>query len=168
MADKLGTMDVKPFETAQCHALPTVRQQSAFIENRVGQLLRLTRLFDVTDIRILAVSVVYSVDCAICRMILDDPDTGYEVLTNSGFQVSETELLVVGLPHGKRALLQTWAALLGGEVNIHYTYPLLVRPNGGAAIAVLPDNIELAIEVLKDRGFNIFNEPDLYQSSHDD
>ena len=107
-----------------------MRQQSVFIENRVGQLLRLTRLFDQTDIRILAVSVVYSVDCAICRMIVDDPHTASEVLRNSRFQVSEAELIVVSLPHGKRALLHTWAALLGGEINIHYTYPLLVHPRG--------------------------------------
>ena len=75
-------MDIEPLEVAQASDVPTVRQQSVFIENRVGQLMRLTRLFDQTEIRILAVSVVYSVDCAICRMILDDPDRAYEVLSN--------------------------------------------------------------------------------------
>ena len=110
-------MEVKPFETAEGYDTPTVRQQSVFIENRVGQLLRLTRLFDQTDTRILAVSVVYSVDCAIVRMILDDPDKGYEVLSDAGFQISETEMIVVSLPHGKRALLHTWAALLGAEIQ---------------------------------------------------
>ena len=71
-------MDIAPLETAEAHDYPTIRQQSVFIENRVGQLLRLTKLFDQTDIRILAVSVVYSVDCAIVRMILDDPDNAYD------------------------------------------------------------------------------------------
>ena len=81
-------MEIEPLGTAEAHDDPTIRQQSVFIENRVGQLLRLTRLFDQTDIRILAVSVVYSVDCAICRMILDDPDRAAEVLSQSGFHVS--------------------------------------------------------------------------------
>ncbi len=102
-------MATEPLGTAQAHDSPTVRQQSVFFENRVGQLLRLTRLFDGTGIRILAVSVVNSVDCAICRMILDDPDLAYDVMSNARFQSSEAELLVVSLPHGKRALLQTWA-----------------------------------------------------------
>jgi len=151
-------MAMKPLETAEAHDWPTVRQQSVFIENRVGQLLHLTRLFDQTDIRILAVSVVYSVDCAICRMILDEPDIAHETLVHNGFQVSECELMVVSLPHGKRALLHTWAALLGGEINIHYTYPLLVHPGGNAAIAVLPDNIPHAIRILRERNFELLDQ----------
>ena len=156
-------MDIEPLGVAQAHDVPTVRQQSVFIENRVGQLMRLTRLFDQADIRILAVSVVYSVDCAICRMILDEPDLAYDVLSNSRFQVSEAELIVVSLPHGKRALLHTWAALLGGEINIHYTYPLLIQPRGSSAIAVLPDNIEQAVRVLRQKGFDVLDQQDLLE-----
>lgn len=157
-------MEAEPLETMEAHGDPTVRQQSVFVENRVGQLLRLTRLFAKTDIRILAVSVVHSVDCAIARMILDDPDKAYDVLRDSGFQVSETELIVVSLPHGKRALLETWTALLGAEINIHYTYPLLIQPKGHAAIAVLPDNLEAAITTLRERGFDVIDQQDLYES----
>lgn len=160
-------MDIEPLGVAQAHDVPTVRQQSVFIENRVGQLMRLTRLFDQADIRILAVSVVYSVDCAICRMILDEPDRAYDVLSNSRFQVSEAELIVVSLPHGKRALLHTWAALLGGEINIHYTYPLLIQPRGSAAIAVLPDNIEQAVRVLREKGFDVLDQQDLLEERSD-
>ncbi len=87
--------------------------------------------------------------------------SGYEVLTNNGFQVSESELIVVSLPHGKRALLHTWAALLGAEVNIHYTYALLVQPGGCAALAIHPDNIEQAIDVLRDRKFQLLDQDDL-------
>ena len=154
-------MDVSPLDTASAHDLPVVRQQSVFVENRVGQLLRLTRVIDQADIRILAVSVVYSVDCAICRMILDDPDKGYDALAGARFQLSECDLLVVALPHGKRALLYTWVALLGGEVSIHYTYPLLIRPKGCAALAVLPDNLEQAVKVLRDRKFELLDQSDL-------
>lgn len=154
-------MALEPFETAEAHGSPTVRQQSVFVENRVGQLLRLTQLFGRTDIRILAVSVVYSVDCAICRMILDDPDKAYEILTGAGFQVSEAELIVVSLPHGKRALLHTWAALLGAEINIHYTYPLLIRPKGSAAIALVPEDIEAAVRILREQKFDLLDQQDL-------
>ncbi len=154
-------MALEPLETAEAHDFPTVRQQSVFVENRVGQLLRLTQLFDKTDIRILAVSVVHSVDCAICRMILDKPDEAYRVLTECGFQVSEAELLVVSLPPGRRALLHTWAALLGAEVNIFYTYPLLIQPYGHAAIAVLPDDLHAAVQVLRARQFHLLDQSSL-------
>ena len=159
-------MEYEPLDTMEIHGTPTVRQQSVFIENRVGQLLRLTRALE-ADVRILAVSVVYSVDCAICRMITDDPDRSYDLLKAAGFPACEAELLVVSLPHGKRALLGTWAALLGGEVNIHYTYPLLVRPGGNGAIAVCADNNDLAVRVLRERGFEILDQQDLASDSQD-
>lgn len=132
-----------------------------FIENQVGQLLRLTRLFDGIDVRILALSVVYSVDCAITRMVLDDPEEAHSTLRKHGFPVSDSELVVVGLPHGKRGLLDVWAALLRGEVNVHYTYPLLVRPRGHAAIAVQADNNELAVQVLREMRFDVLDQSDL-------
>lgn len=167
MADKLPTMAIEPYSTAHAQGVPTVRQQSVFVENSVGQLLRLTKLFDQTEVRILAVSVVYCVDCAICRLIVDDPDRSYELLSTSRFKLSETELLVVALPPGKRALLHTWAALLGGEINISYTYPLLARPMGRSAIAVLPDNMEQAVEVLQERGFDVLDQQDLMNARLD-
>jgi len=160
-------MDVKPLETLEGHGVPTIRQQSVFIENRVGQLLRLTKMFDQSDIRILAVSVVYSVDCAIVRMVLDEPDEGQKVLRDHDFQVSETEVIAVSLPHGKRALLHTWAALLGGEVNIHYVYPLLVRPKGHAAMVVCCDNAEQGIQVLRDKKFDVLDQQDLLESRNE-
>lgn len=154
-------METNPLETTEAHGVPTVRQQSVFIENRVGQLLRLTQIFDRTDIRIIAMSVVYSVDCAICRMLLDDPDRAYEVFDAARLRVSETEMLVVSLPHGKRGLLHTWAALLGGEVSIHYTYPLLIQPRDSAALAICVDNVDLAAKVLSERNFVLLDQQDL-------
>jgi len=160
-------MATEPLKTEQSHTEPTVRQHSVFIENRVGQLLRLTQLFDQTDIRILAVSVVYCVDCAIARMIVDDPDSAFELLTGAGFRVSETELIVVSLPHGKRALLHTWAALLAAEINIHYTYPMLVRPRNCAAIAIQPDNIAQAVQTLRRKNFEVLTQADLLDARYD-
>ncbi|MCH7701413.1 MAG: acetolactate synthase [Planctomycetes bacterium] len=138
-----------------------MRQLSIFIENQVGQLLRLTQLFDRTDVHILALSVVYCVDCAITRMIVDEPDEAYQLLRKHGFPVSDCELVVVGLPHGKRALLEVWTALLRGEINVHYTYPLLVRPRGNAAIAVHADDNELAVKVLREAQFSVLDQEDL-------
>jgi len=157
-------MSLEPFETAEAHDHPTVRQLSVFIENRVGQLLQITRLLEQTDIRILAVSVVNSGDCAIIRTIVNEPDEADAMFRSGGFAVSETELVVVSLPHGKRGLLHTWAALMAGEVNIGYTYPLLVRPRGSAALAIQTDNPDTAVNVLRSKKFEVLTQTDLTQS----
>ena len=154
-------MDTEPFDTAYASGFPTVQQLSVFFENRLGQLLRLTQLFDKTDIRILGLSVVNSVDCAIIRMIVDDPDLAYDHLHEGGFAVNQTEILVVSLPHGKRALLHTWVAFLSAEVSIAYAYPLLSQPRGQSALAVQADQLEHASEALQDKGFTVLDQTDL-------
>jgi hypothetical protein len=153
----------EPFETAYASGFPTVQQLSVFFENRVGQLLRLTRLFEKTDIHILGLTVVNSVDCAIIRMIVDDPVTAYEVLSEAGFALSQTDILVVSLPPGKRALLHTWVAFLSAEVNVAYAYPLLKPISGSSALAVQADTLEQAAEALRLRGFTVLDQTDLAQ-----
>jgi hypothetical protein len=155
-------MDTRPFETAESEAHPTVTQLSVFLAERVGELSRLTRALDPADIHILALSVVNSHDCAIVRMIVDDPDQAAAVLHDAGFAISETELLVVALPPGKRALLQTWLAMMKGEVSIAYTYPLLVQPSGRPALAVQADNLELAAENLRRSHLTVLDQSDLH------
>lgn len=158
-------MDTEPFETAYAEGFPTVTQLSVFFENRVGQLLRLTRLFDETDIHILGLSVVNSVDCAIIRMIVDDPETAHNMLTQSGFATNQTDILVVSLPAGKRALLHTWVAFLSAEVNVAYAYPLLVQVDGQSALAVQADQLEQAAESLRLKGFTVLDQTDLKDRS---
>ncbi len=154
-------MALEPFQTSHAQDYPGVRQLSVFMESRVGQLLRLTRLLDQTEIRILAVSVVNSVDCAIIRMVVDDPDQAGDLFRGGRFSISETDLIVVSLPPGKRGLLDTWTALLTGEVNINYTYPLLVRPRGAPALAVHADNLDMAVAVLRSKKFDLLDQSDL-------
>ncbi len=156
-------MELEPFETIEAQGFPTVRQLSIFMESRVGQLLRLTKLFDKTEVHIVALSIVNAVDCAVIRMIVDKPDDAYAVLTEHGFAVVDSELLVVSLPSGKRALLHTWAALMSGEVNINYTYPLLVQPKGASAIALHADNLDMAASVLRHNRLDVLDHQDLMQ-----
>jgi len=153
-------MESESFETLEGEGGPTVRQVSVFVDNRVGQLLRLTQLFEQQDIRILALSVVDSVDCAVVRLLFDLPDEALRVLAEAGFAVSVSELLVVRLPHGKRGLLTVCSALLGSEINIAYGYSLLPM-QVGSAIALHVDNIEIAIDTLQAHGFQVLGEPDL-------
>ena len=40
-------------------------------------------------------------------------------------------------------------------------YPLLVRPRGRAAVALMVDNIEIAQETLAAKGFSMITEADL-------
>jgi hypothetical protein len=149
------------FETAETHATPTVRQLSTFLDNRVGQLLLLTKAFEGTPVRILALSIVSSVDCAIVRLLVDKPEEGEKILQQAGFPISVAEMIVVEMPPGPTGLLTICSALLSAEVNIHYAYPLLSHPNGRPSLALLVDDLVTSAATLKAKKFRVLDESDL-------
>lgn len=154
-------MVLEPLETAEGSDFPVCRQLSVFLENRLGQLLRLTRLFEDADVRILALAVDASVDCAIVRILVDNPELARSMLSDAGFAASETEVLVVELPAGKRGLMTVCAALISGEVNINYVYPLLSGDERGACMAIAVDNLTQAAATLVQRKFRVLDQGEL-------
>src|SRR3954469_23159696 len=101
-----------PYATARGRDWPSVRQYNVFVENRVGNLLTVVRHFESTDIRIVALTVVDSADCAIIRMVLSDPERAREIFERAGLPITESDLLVVELPDGNQPLVQICKALL--------------------------------------------------------
>jgi hypothetical protein len=149
------------FSTAHGRDWPSVRQFNVFIANRVGGLLDIVRRFETTDNRIVSLTIVDSADCAIIRIVLSDPERAREVFERAGLPVTESDLLVVQLPEGAQPLLQICKALLMAEINIHYAYPLLVGPQGRAALALHVEDHETAVNTLARQGFVLFTENDL-------
>lgn len=154
-------MSLEPLETASGSDFPLCRQLSVFVENRLGQMLRLTRLFEPRGVNILAVSVAGVTDCAVVRLLVDDPDAAHETLSEAHFAVCENELLVVELPSGKRGIRGLCEALIAGEVNMNYLYPLLPRDKYGACVAIQVDDPPLAASVLVSREFRLLDQSDL-------
>lgn len=154
-------MALEPLQTAEGHDSPTVRQLAVFLENRVGQMARLTRLLERTEVHILAISIVNAGDCAIIRMIVDQPDEADALFRANGFALTQSELIVVSLPPGKRALLHIWLALMAGEIDVAYAYPLLIQPHGAPAIALQTDNLDMAANVLRNEKFDVLSQADL-------
>jgi hypothetical protein len=148
------------YSTTRGRDWPSVRQFNVFVENRLGGLLNVVRRFETSDNRIVSLTVVDSADCAIIRLVLKDPERALEVFQQAKLPVTESDLLVVQLPDGPQPLLQICKALLGAEINIHYAYPLLIRPAGNAALALHVEDHETAAQVLERNGFVLFTEGD--------
>lgn len=149
------------FETLRGRNFPALRQFTIFLENRVGQLLEVVKRFEGTGIRICALSISDSAECAFVRFLVSDADRGREILERSGLAMIETDLIGVELPDGPQPLLTVCTALLQSELNIIQAYPLIIRPHGRPAVAIMVENIEFAMETLREKGFTIITEGDL-------
>ena len=146
--------------TARGRDWPSVRQFNVFLENRLGALLNVVRRFETTDIRIVSLTIVDSANCAIIRIVLNDPERGYEILKQAGLPFTESDLLVVQLPDSQHPLLEICNAFLKVEINIHYAYPLLVGSTGNAALAIHVETLETAQQTLQSAGFTLLSEND--------
>src|SRR5918993_2613613 len=132
------------FATMRGRDYPSIRQFTVFLENRVGQLMDVVRRFEGSNVRIVALTISDSTECAFVRFLLSDPEAGREILERAGLALIETDLIGVELPDGPQPLLQVCTALLQVEVNIVQAYPVLTRPHGRPVVAIMVDNPEAA------------------------
>lgn len=149
------------FETMRGRNYPTIRQFTVFLENRVGQLLEVIRRFEGSRVRIVALSINDATECAFVRFLLSDPEAGREILERAGLAIIESDLIGLELPERQNPLLEVCTALLQAEVNIVQAYPLMIRPHGRPAVALMVDNLEMALETLNSKGFTMITEGDL-------
>lgn len=152
------------FVTARGRDYPAIRQFTIFLENRVGQLLEVLRRFEGSGIRVVALSINDAAECAVVRFVVSDYERGREILERAGLAIIETDLVGVELPEGPQPLLRICTALLQAELNIQQTYPLIHLPSGKPALAIMVENVELAMETLAAKGFQLLTEDDLGDS----
>lgn len=158
-----GDEDGIGLETARGRDWPSVRQFNVFLANRIGALLDLVRVFETTDVKIVALTVVETTDCAIIRIVPSDAERAYEILERARMPFTESDLLVVKLPDNDQPLITICKALLGAEINIRYAYPLMIGigPMGHTAMALNVEDHESAVNTLTQQGFMVFTENDL-------
>jgi hypothetical protein len=142
---------------------PCLRQFGVFLENRVGRLNDLLRHLESDEVRVMALSIVDSVDSAVVRLIADNYERARERFDLSNFAVFECDVIGVELPDVPQPYVTVCTALLQAEVNIHYTYPLLFRRGGRGAIALYVDDIDTGLKTLSDKGHRIVTETDLLE-----
>lgn len=140
---------------------PSLRQFCVFMENRVGGLYDILRHLERSEIRVIALSVANSVDCAIIRVMVDQTERAREVFQLSRFAFSESDLVGVELPDDPQPYMRICMALLAAEINISYTYPLLYRRHGRGAIALYVDDVDSALRVLSEKGLKVLTDHDL-------
>lgn len=160
-----GEAPVEP-GTMRGRSWPCLRQFGVFMENRVGRLHELLRHLERQDLRVMALSIADSVDCAIARLIIDDVDRARELFELANFPIFETDVIGVELPDDPQPYVNICTSLLQAELNIHYTYPLLYRGKSGrGSIVLYVDDLDAGLQALGERGHRIITENDLRDDS---
>lgn len=137
-----------------------VIQFSIHADNKVGSLNEIVGLLAIQHVHIMAISVLDTTDSAIIRLIVDYPQEAQKLLIERQFSFVQSELIAVELPEESDLKIVT-CALVQAEINIHYIYPFLVRPNGRYAIAIRLEDNDLAADTLKRSQLRVIGQDDI-------
>ncbi|MBE7495444.1 MAG: hypothetical protein HS117_10890 [Verrucomicrobiaceae bacterium] len=138
-----------------------VRQLTVFLQNRVGALMALVKLLGDHHIAVLGLSLQDSTELAIVRLIVSAPDDAQMVFIEKGIPHTILPVTVIELKETETSLPQALSALLGAEVNISFSYPLLIRPGQNPVLVLHLDSADFAAEVLAKAGFKVLKQEDL-------
>jgi hypothetical protein len=141
-------------------AADPVKQFSVFAENRVGRLYDLTGVLKDNNVHIIAITVLDTTDSAILRLIVDDPDKARELMVNNDFPYTECDVLAIEITD-ESDLKGVLAALFEAEINIHYIYSFIKRPEGRYAMVLNVEDSDVAAQALGQRGFKVLTQRDI-------
>ena len=137
-----------------------VKQFSAFVENRVGRLHDLTGLLKANNVHVIAITVLDTTDSAIVRLIVDDPDKARELMINNDFPYTECSVLAVEITD-ESELKGVLDALFEAEINVHYVYSFMKRPDYKSALALNVEDADVAAQALNRRGFRVLTQSEI-------
>lgn len=141
-------------------ATDPVQQFSVFVENRVGRLHELTALLKSNDVHVMAITILDSTDSTIVRLVVDDPAKARELMVNNDFPYTECDVLAVEITD-ESDLKGVLSALYEAEINVHYVYSFLKRPEGKSALVINAEDSDVAAQALNQRGFRALTQTDI-------
>ncbi len=139
-----------------------VDQISIFLENKSGRLAEVTRVLGNAGINVRALSLADTSDFGILRLIVNDSAKAVEVLKQSQFTVSMTQVVAVEVPDRPGGLAHILDILQKENINVEYMYAFVERSADNAVIIFRFDEIDKAIKTLTSKGITVLEGKKVY------
>lgn len=131
--------------------MPIVKQLTILVENKPGALVEICSSLAMKKINIFAFSVADTIDTALLRMVVSDPNGAKAMLKESGHTVLENEVLMMEMPNRPGALAESAKQLSKSRINIEYAYGSVgVEEGRGIGIFWVSD-LKKASEIIGER-----------------
>lgn len=139
-----------------------VEQISIFVENRSGRLAEVTQTLAKADINIRALYLAEAGDFGILRLIVNDTEKAINVLRESGFTVSKTEVIAIAVPDRPGGLARILHNIKDSGINVEYMYAFVEKSTENAIVVFRFDDISKAIDTLKRENVKILTGEEVY------
>lgn len=138
-----------------------LKQISLFVENKPGRMAKVSKTLSDAGVNIRAMTIAEAGDFGVIRMVVDNSEMGYQVLRDSGFTVSMTDVLAVEMKDVPGGLYEIVNALGDNDINVDYAYAFVTAKAEKAMLILRVDDIVTARAVLISKGVNVASKEEI-------
>ena len=139
----------------------SVKQISIFVENKEGRIKKAINTLGQEKINIRALSIADTTKYGILRLIVSDNKKAIDALERDGFIVKENEVIILAVPDEPNGLNSTLAVFDEKGINLEYLYAFVSSKTDEAIVVMRLENMEKAIDALKDSNVKILETEDI-------
>ena len=127
------------------------KQLTVFIENRTGRLCEVLNVLKTNKVNILSLSLADTTEFGLLRLIVDNPESGKEKLTEGGYSSLLSDVSVIKIPHTAGSLQELLRVIDEAGVNIEYMYGLSIEAEDAHVVLKASDAAKID-EILTKNG----------------
>ncbi len=137
-------------------------QVNVFAQNRPGRLERLTEVLAEEGVNLRAITISGMEDFGVIKLLADDPQRAHRALEREGFSAHLKEVVAVVMDDRPGGLHRVCRVLGEKGVNMEDAYGFVVKDRETAVLVVEVEKIPEAENILRDAGFKLMSDEELY------
>jgi ACT domain-containing protein len=134
---------------------------SIFVQNKPGQLEKITKILSDNQINLRAFSMASAGDFGVVKVVVGDIEKAYQALKQENITVSKRKIIIGKVPDRPGGLYHLLNLLSSNKINIEDCYGFMLEKQKEAAIVVEVEKYPMTEEILKSNGVTILTDQDL-------
>ena len=130
--------------------MPIEKQLSVFMENKPGRLSKICSTLADADINIHAMSVHDTVDHAIVRLVVNNPNKALILLEEEGVYIVTQDVVVLQTENKPGIIAAVAKKLFRADINIEYAYCTATKSQELGCLVIKTKDPEQTLEILEE------------------
>ena len=133
---------------------------SVFAENKPGRLDHITEILAQANINIRAIKISDLGEFGVVKVLVNDPDTAYQVLKDGGVSASKKKIVAVVVEDRPGGLHEVLKILTQHNINVDDAYGFVMHERAILVIEVA--NVGEAESLLEQSGLHLLSKEEIY------
>lgn len=140
-----------------------IKQLSVYLQNEPGHLSNVCKVLGDANIDILTLSLADTAQFGMLRIIVKDWEPAMKLLQDAGCMVKTVDVVATEIPDQPGGLAYILNILEAAKINVEYMYAFTSHVRDKAILVFRFNDPDAAVELLHEKGVNVFGSVDLYQ-----